>query len=233
MVIKALIFDVDGTLAETEEIHRKSFNTAFKRAGLNWEWDEARYAQLLSTTGGKERIARFVAEQNLPPISAEAIARLHLAKNQFYAETLKQGGLQLRPGVARVIKDAQTAGLKLGIATTTSRSNLSALLQCCFGSENENTFDAIVCGEDVQRKKPDPEVYQLCLARLGVAPAEALAFEDSGVGLKAAIAAGITTVVTPSHYTVNDDFTDAERVLSDLTASYWTCHGIVPHPVLV
>jgi HAD superfamily hydrolase (TIGR01509 family) len=216
MLKKALIFDVDGTLAETEEIHRKSFNKSFKRAGLNWHWDRTLYAELLTTTGGKERIARFVAEQNLPPISVDAITRLHLSKNQFYAETVAQGGLQLRPGVARVIKDAQSAGLKLGIATTTSRSNLLALLQCCFGPKSENTFDTMVCGEDVQRKKPDPEVYQLCLARLGVAPAETLAFEDSGVGLKAAIAAGITTVVTPSYYTSDDNFTDAARVLSNL-----------------
>jgi HAD superfamily hydrolase (TIGR01509 family) len=215
-VLKALIFDVDGTLAETEKIHRDSFNAAFKAAGLNWHWDKARYAQLLSTTGGKERIARHVSEQNLSQMSSEAIARLHLAKNQLYAEAVAQGRLQLRPGVARVIKEAQDAKLKLGIATTTSRSNLDALLRCCFGTKGETIFDAIVCGEDVQRKKPDPEVYQLCLARLGVAPANALAFEDSGVGLKAAMAARIKTIVTPSSYTLDDDFSGAETVLSDL-----------------
>jgi HAD superfamily hydrolase (TIGR01509 family) len=215
-VTRALIFDVDGTLAETEEIHRISFNKAFMFAGLNWHWDKACYAQLLSTTGGKERIARFVEEQHIVPISTEAIRRLHLAKNQFYAETVAQGGLQLRPGVARVIKDAQDAGLKLGIATTTSRSNLDALLQCCFGFEGDRMFDAIVCGEDVQRKKPDPEVYDLCLARLGIEPTAALAFEDSGVGLRAALAAGIQTVVTPNSYTKYDDFTGAHQVLPDL-----------------
>jgi HAD superfamily hydrolase (TIGR01509 family) len=215
-MLKAVIFDVDGTLAETEEIHRNSFNRAFKTAGLNWYWDKVRYAQLLTTTGGKERIARFTAEQNLPQISAETIARLHLGKNQFYAETLAKGGLQLRPGVAPAIKDAQSAGLKLGIATTTSRSNLMALLQCCFGARSDYVFDAIICGEDVQRKKPDPEVYLLCLGRLGLVPAAALAIEDSGVGLKAALAAGIKTVVTPSTYTANDDFTGADQVLSSL-----------------
>jgi HAD superfamily hydrolase (TIGR01509 family) len=215
-MLKALIFDVDGTLAETEEIHRDSFNMAFKIAGLNWHWDKACYAKLLSTTGGKERIARFGAEQKLPQMSVEALARLHLSKNQFYAETVAHGGLSLRPGVARVIKDAKDSGLKLGIATTTSRSNLDALLRCCFGSKCDDIFDAIVCGEDVRRKKPDPEVYQLCLSRLDVVPAAALAFEDSGVGLKAALAAGIRTVVTPSSYTRNDDFSGAEKVQSDL-----------------
>ena len=215
--MKALIFDVDGTLAETEEIHRCSFNAAFKAAGLDWDWDRPRYFQLLTTTGGKERIARFVLEQGLPKISIEAIARLHLAKNQFYAQTLAQGGLSLRPGVARVIENARQAGFKLGIATTTSRTNLLALLQCCFGLESDRMFDAIVCGEDVRRKKPDPEVYALCVRQLEVEPNTAVAFEDLGVGLRAALAAGIKTVVTPSSYTAKDDFSGANQVLSDLT----------------
>ena len=101
---EAFIFDVDGTLAETEEIHRDSFNRAFKAAGLDWDWDKVRYAHLLKTTGGRERVSHFILEQNLPQISAEAITRLHLAKNQHYAETVAQGGLTLRPGVARVIE---------------------------------------------------------------------------------------------------------------------------------
>ncbi len=215
-MLKALIFDVDGTLAETEEIHRNSFNSAFKAAGLDWHWDKARYAQLLITTGGKERIARFTLEQGLPQMPVDAIARLHLAKNQIYAETVALGGMSLRPGVARVMKGARNSGLKLGIATTTSRSNLLALLQCCFGLKSDNVFDTVVCGEDVQRKKPDPEVYSLCLERLCTEPTAALAFEDSGVGLRAALAAGIKTVVTPSTYTMNDDFKGADRVLNNL-----------------
>jgi HAD superfamily hydrolase (TIGR01509 family) len=215
-MLKAVIFDVDGTLAETEEIHRNSFNRAFKTAGLNWYWDTVIYAQLLTTTGGKERIARFIAEQNLPQIPVEAIAALHLTKNQFYAETLAQGGLQLRPGVAQTIKNAKGANLKLGIATTTSRSNLGALLRCCFGTGGENIFDVHVCGEDVKRKKPDPEVYLRCLQRLGIASHEALAIEDSSVGLKAACAAGIKTIITPSVYTLTENFTGAVEVLNDL-----------------
>jgi HAD superfamily hydrolase (TIGR01509 family) len=215
-VLEALIFDVDGTLAETEDFHRDSFNAAFRAVGLNWHWDRTCYARLLTTSGGKERIARYVSEQNLPRLSPEALARLHLAKNQLYCDTLARGGLALRPGVARLITDARKSGLKLGIATTTSRSNLMALMQCCFGSDGHELFDAIVCGEDVQRKKPDPEVYATCLARLGVAPTAALAVEDSGVGLRAALAAGIKTVVTPSSYTRSDDFSGADQVLNNL-----------------
>jgi HAD superfamily hydrolase (TIGR01509 family) len=215
-MLKALIFDVDGTLAETEEIHRSCFNAAFKSAGLDWHWDKLQYAALLTTTGGKERIVRFVSDQKLPQLPAAAVANLHRAKNQFYSDALAQNGIPLRPGVAQIIKAAQHEGLKLGIATTTSRSNLVALLRCGFGPESENVFDVIVCGEDVQRKKPDPEVYVLCLGRLGVEPSAALAFEDSSVGLKAALAAGIKTIVTPSSYTMADDFTGANHVIGDL-----------------
>lgn len=215
-MLKALIFDVDGTLAETEEIHRDSFNRAFKAAGLNWHWDNVVYAKLLTTTGGKERITRYISEQGLAQFRAEEIAQLHAAKNKLYADTLAKGGLTLRPGVSHVIEYAHKAGVKLGIATTTSRSNLAALLHCCFGPESEKTFDVVVCGEDVHCKKPDPEVYTLCLSRLGVAPISALAFEDSGVGLKAALAAGIKTVITPSSYTLTDNFIGADRVLRDL-----------------
>jgi HAD superfamily hydrolase (TIGR01509 family) len=216
--VKALIFDVDGTLAETEEIHRWSFNAAFKASGLSWDWDKARYGALLSTTGGKERIARFAAEQNGPVLSNDEIATLHGIKNQIYGETVGRGGLALRTGVAQLIAAAKKSDLKLGIATTTSRQNLTALLSCCFGPDGNDLFDAMVCGEDVERKKPDPEVYRSCLIRLGLDPHLVIAFEDSGVGLKAALAAGIRTVVTPSAYTAYDDFTGADCVRVDLSA---------------
>jgi HAD superfamily hydrolase (TIGR01509 family) len=125
-------------------------------------------------------------------------------------------GLVFRPGVERLIRLAKDSGLKLGIATTTSRSNLLALLQCCFGHEGAAVFDVVVCGEDVQRKKPDPQVYTLCMSQLAELPEFTVAFEDSGVGLKAALAAGIRTVVTPSAYTRSDSFVGATVVLPDL-----------------
>ncbi len=214
---RALIFDVDGTMAETEETHRKSFNMAFADAGLDWNWNTAAYAELLTTTGGKERISRYVAEQKIEHISPADIANIHATKNRIYADSLMNGGLSLRPGIALLISDAKVANLKLGIATTTSRSNLVALLLCCFGPDGENKFDAVVCGEDVQRKKPDPEVYLLCLEKLQVGSAHAIAFEDSGVGLKAALTAGLKTVITPSIFTTKDNFSGASEVLADLT----------------
>jgi HAD superfamily hydrolase (TIGR01509 family) len=216
-VLRALIFDVDGTLAETEEFHRSSFNLAFQEAGLGWHWDHDVYAKLLTTTGGKERIARHIVDSNAPLLSSEVIAKLHLRKNQIYADRIAGGGLSLRPEVERLVFEAKAAGLRLGIATTTSRSNLNALLLCCFGGDAASLFNAIVCGEDVQRKKPDPQVYTTCLKRLETEAKETLAFEDSAIGLKSAVAAGLKTIVTPSHYTQNDDFLGAFLTVADLT----------------
>lgn len=222
-MLKALIFDVDGTLAETEELHRESFNAAFRDTGLDWTWDRESYTALLTTTGGKERIARFVSEQRLPHLGAAEVRTLHLAKNEKYAEALVQRGLTLRPGMAQLITEAKHRGLKLGIATTTSTSNLVALLACCFGENGGHIFDATVCSEDVNRKKPDPQVYQVCLERLGARPSEAIAFEDSGVGLAAALAAGLRTIITPGAYTKNDNFAGASAILDDLCGGLEAC----------
>jgi HAD superfamily hydrolase (TIGR01509 family) len=216
-MLRALIFDVDGTLAETEEIHRRSFNAAFKAAGLRWHWSREQYAALLTTTGGKERIARYQSEHGTTQLSDYDIIELHKAKNQIYSESLAKGILTLRPGVARVFEQAKHLGLKLGIATTTSRSNVEALLQCCIGPESVGLFDAIVSGEDVSHKKPDPEVYNRCLSVLDLGWPDVLAFEDSGVGLKAALGANIRTIVTASAYTSNDSFVGAALVLPDLS----------------
>jgi HAD superfamily hydrolase (TIGR01509 family) len=216
-MIKALIFDVDGTLAETEELHRASFNKVFAQFGFDWHWDEETYGKLLTTTGGKERIIRHVSELGLPPLDVAVVQKMHHAKNVLYAEAVATGGLVLRPGVEQTIRGAKSRGLRLGIATTTSRSNVTALTAACFPFEGQQLFDTIICGEDVSRKKPDPEVYTLCLERMQIAPDEALAFEDSAVGLSAAASAGIATIVTPSRYTEKDTFQGALAVLADLT----------------
>jgi len=215
-VLKALIFDVDGTLAETEELHRASFNHVFEQFGLDWQWSHEAYGKLLTTTGGKERIARFVQELGLPPFEASRIAKMHAAKNARYAEAVATGALRLRPGIVPLIRDAIKHGLKLGIATTTSRSNLSALLENCLSKPERDHLTAIICGEDVGRKKPDPEVYLLCLAKLNLGAAEAIAFEDSAVGLAAARTAQIATIITPSAYTKGDDFSGALAVLPEV-----------------
>jgi HAD superfamily hydrolase (TIGR01509 family) len=209
--LKALIFDVDGTLAETEEAHRTAFNLAFADAGRDWHWDFETYRALLRITGGKERIAHFLAQHD-PALAGDAalIARLHLAKNEHYAALVRSGSVALRDGVAPLIAAGQAQGLKIAIATTTSRSNIDALIAATPLASTD--FAAIVTGEDVAHKKPHPEAYHLVLRQLGAHPDACLAFEDSANGLRAALAAGIATIVTPALYTEGEDFTGALHV---------------------
>lgn len=215
MTLSALIFDVDGTLAETEDLHRVAFNRAFAEAGLDWSWSPARYRDLLSTTGGKERMARFAREMRAS-ILPETIRDLHACKTRHYTALIAEGAAGLRPGVRDLIAAARRSGLKLGIATTTSPQNVEALVRAAWGRPAAEIFDAIAAGDEVTAKKPDPEVYSLCLARLACLPEEALAFEDSANGLRAAKAAGLATIVTPAEYTSHEDFSAADQLRQSL-----------------
>ena len=215
MPLRALIFDVDGTLAETEEAHRGAFNRAFAEAGRDWRWSVDTYRMLLRVTGGQQRIRHFLDTIGETVTPAE-IASLHARKNQLFADMAAAGAMSPRPGVARLIAEARGAGVFLAIATTTSRANLEALLANLFAAEAPSWFDVIVAGEDVRAKKPDPEVYAKVLAALDVAAAEAVAIEDSRNGLLAASACAIRTVVTPSFYSAGEDFTGAALLCPDL-----------------
>ena len=212
--MKALIFDVDGTLAETEEAHRRAFNDAFAAHGLGWHWSVEDYRRLLRTTGGKERMAAHRAALGDGPDDA-AIAAIHRDKTDRYAAILA-AGIAPRPGVAALIAAARAAGLRLAVATTTSPANVEALSRCLFDAPATAVFDVIAAGDEVAAKKPAADVYLLALGRLGVAAAEALAFEDSRNGLLSARGAGLATVVTPSLYTAGEDFTGAAAVLDSL-----------------
>ncbi|MCU0977226.1 MAG: HAD-IA family hydrolase [Steroidobacteraceae bacterium] len=203
--IRALLWDVDGTLAETErDGHRVAFNLAFAARGLPWRWDEARYGALLSVTGGRERLIHDMSRRDDAPRSAgerEALAReLHAAKNAIYAELLRERGIPLREGVLELMRECRERGVAMGIATTTSRANVDALLGAHFGGRWTDWFAAVVCGEDVARKKPDPEAYRRALRALGVEPGRAVAVEDSPAGVAAARAAGVPVIVTRSVY---------------------------------
>jgi HAD superfamily hydrolase (TIGR01509 family) len=213
MPSSALIFDVDGTLAETEDLHRYAFNMAFAEAGLDWVWSEDEYRTLLKTTGGKERIAVYAASRQLESFD---LASLHARKTEIYNTTLKAGGLALRPGVEAVIHKARAMDLSLAIATTTSRENVLTLLQTTLGTHSIDWFKAICTGEDVKAKKPDPEVYHLALNRLGLPATRCLAFEDSRNGVLSARGAGLAVVVTPSLYSAGEDFSGAAAVYPDL-----------------
>lgn len=213
-MVEALIFDVDGTLAETEELHRAAFNRAFAEAGLPWVWSREDYRRLLKTTGGKERIAAYMAEIGAQGLDIPA---LHRAKTAIYTGLMAEGGLPLRPGVAALIARARASGKRLAIATTTSRPNVDALCAACFGQASDRVFDVLACGDEVPAKKPAPDVYLLALQRLGLPATACLAFEDSANGLRAAQAAGLRTIVTPSLHTVGEDFTGALDLRPDLT----------------
>jgi len=216
-VRSAVVFDVDGTLAETErDGHRVAFNRAFADAGLPWHWDERLYGKLLAITGGKERIAHYARQCEPDWLAAagadERIADLHARKNAHYATIVEAGELHLRPGLPQLLDALAAAGLRLAIATTTSRANLDVLLRSTLGADAPAHFDVTICGEDVARKKPDPEAYVLALQRLRLPAAKCIAIEDSANGLRAALGAGIETIVVRSLYTQAEDFSGALAV---------------------
>ena len=214
----ALIFDVDGTLAETEELHRQAFNHAFVRHGLDWHWDRAVYKDLLRVTGGKERIRAYHGRrENASPLSDADIAELHRVKTAHYAELIETGCCPLRPGVTDLLTTAKARGQRLAIATTTSHGNIDALLSQALGMRWAADFDAIVAGDDVRDKKPAPDVYLEVLARLKLEASGCVAIEDSANGLIAASRANIPVLITRSMFFRDDDFSVARVVLDDLS----------------
>ena len=210
---RALIFDVDGTLAETEELHRRAFNDAFCAAGLDWHWDADLYGDLLRVTGGKERMAHYATSAGEAVPDPVAIARLHRAKTDRFTELLAGGALSPRPGIPDLLARARDAKLRLAIATTTSRANVDALVPALFGHSAAELFEVIAAGDEVARKKPAPDVYLLALERLGLPAAACLAFEDSRNGVAAARAAGLAVIAAPARYTAGDDLSAADIFL--------------------
>ena len=203
--LKALIWDVDGTIAETErDGHRLAFNAAFEALGMPWRWSERRYGELLRVTGGVERLLHDMDVQPAAPTALqerEQLAlRLHREKNARYVQIVATGGIALRGGVRELLDECTATGLPMAIATTTSRSNVDALLAAQLGARWEARFACVVCAEDAPRKKPDPLAYRMALQRLGLAAGGALAIEDSPAGVEACRAAGVSVVVTRSAY---------------------------------
>ncbi len=221
MTIKAIIFDVDGTLADTEDGHRQSFNKAFAENGLDWNWDVALYDKLLKVTGGKERIKYFVSDflqgYTKPDNFDDFVKHLHAVKTGHYTAMLREGAIPLRPGIKQLIHDARAAGITLAIATTTTAENVSALLEVGLGKDWASYFAANGCGDIVPKKKPAPDIYNWVLDKLALQPGECIALEDSYNGLHSALAAGIKTFITTNPYTHTQNFTGAAAVLNDLS----------------
>ena len=219
--LKALLFDVDGTLADTErDGHRVAFNAAFDEYGIGWNWDVALYGKLLAVTGGKERMKYYATEflnnQNLPDNFEQLVPELHAAKTRHYTELLSTGAIPLRPGIERLLHEAREQGLRLAIATTTTPDNVTALLEHTLGPESPGWFEVIAAGDIVPAKKPASDIYDYTLEAMKLESDECIAFEDSRNGILSTIGANLPTIITVNGYTVDDDFSGALLVLDTL-----------------
>jgi HAD superfamily hydrolase (TIGR01509 family) len=204
-MLSAVLWDVDGTLAETERYgHLTAFNQAFAALKVPWRWSDARYGELLAVAGGRERLLHDMQSQPDAPADGEerlALAeRIHAFKNTLYASIVARGGLPLRDGVSELLQDCAQAGIRLAIVTTTSRANVEALLSTHLGRDWQSGFSVVICAEEAPKKKPNPQAYLLALEALRLQPDETVAMEDAPAGVAAAQAACVPVIVTRSHY---------------------------------
>jgi len=219
--LKALLFDVDGTVSDTErDGHRVAFNQAFSEVGLDWHWSVETYGRLLEVTGGKERIRHFIdtfqPAFDLPEDLDGFIRKLHQTKTRHYLALLESAAIPLRPGIKRLLIEARAAGLRLGIATTTTPANVTTLLTATLGAGSIGWFDVIAAGDVVPNKKPAADIFRYCLQQMNLTADECLAFEDSENGLRSSIGSGLKTIVTINGYTAGQNFTGAVIVLDQL-----------------
>tara|TARA_B100001142_G_scaffold329262_1_gene391953 strand:+ start:1412 stop:2221 length:810 start_codon:yes stop_codon:yes gene_type:complete len=220
MKLKGIIFDVDGTMADTEELHRQAFNEAFHEFNLNWHWSKTDYYRLLFISGGKERF-KICLEKDKELKSKIIdphlfIEELHQCKSNHYRKMLSNGHIQLRPGIKRLINEAQDKGLKLGIATSSCLANLKTLINSTLDIDPKEIFNTIISSDNVPDKKPSPIAYQYALAGLGLKPESCVAIEDTQNGNTAALSAGIRTIITTHSYTIDNVFTGASLVTNHL-----------------
>lgn len=218
--LKALIFDVDGTMADTErDGHRVAFNLAFAEDGLSVRWDIPTYGEYLKIAGGKERIRNIVAApgfEKKPDNVDEYVKKLHKRKTELFTQLVEMGNLPLRPGIKRLIEQAHAAGLRLAVASTSNEQSVNTVLRVLLGDEVKIWFALILAGDAVRKKKPDPEIYHLTARIMGMDPSDCLVVEDSLNGLLAAKGAGMKCIITTNVYTRDEDFSEADLVVDSL-----------------
>lgn len=218
--LQGLIFDVDGTLADSEELHRTAFNRAFSSRGLDWRWSVDVYKRLLAVTGGEERIRHYIDDYapvfDRPKDLSAYISGIHTAKTQHYVHMLENGQLPLRPGVQRLLVEARAGRMRLAIATTTSAENVQALLRSNLGESAMDWFEVIGAGSVVPAKKPAPDIYQYVLLKLDLKSHQCIAFEDSENGIRSACDAGLDTIITTNQYTQDHNFNGALLVVDSM-----------------
>jgi HAD superfamily hydrolase (TIGR01509 family) len=216
--MKALIFDCDGVLVDTErDGHRVAFNRAFAEAGIAAEWSVELYGELLKIAGGKERMKHYFDTHGWPPgTTAETlIPELHKRKTAIFTALIAAGSLPLRPGISRIVDEAHAAGVRLGVCTTSDPKAIDGVLDL-FGPERKKWFEIVLAGDIVKKKKPDPEIYDLAKHKLDLDGRDCVVIEDSRNGLRASLGAGIPTLITTSTYTKAEDFTGAAKVVPEL-----------------
>jgi len=218
--LRALVFDCDGVLAETErDGHRMAFNRTFAAKGYDFEWDAGLYKELVRIGGGKERMRHFFDRTSWPAGTSDQdalIKELHKLKTDYYTQIVESGELPLRPGVARLVDEAVAAGIKLAVCSTSNEKAVHTVVERLLGPERKAKFDVILAGDVVSKKKPDPEIYTLVLERLRLKPTECVVVEDNRNGLRAAKGAGMYCVVTTNGYTEDESFREADLVVSEL-----------------
>ncbi len=243
MALKALLFDVDGTLADTEpQGHLPAYNAAFSEAGLDWQWDTELYRVLLLMPGGRERIRHYLEKydpargEHREAVKRDAnawVEDIHKLKSRYFEQLVEEGKVPLRTGVRRLMTEARKQGLRLAIVTNASRRSLDPFLLHTLGKELVEQVDFVVSGEQVEHKKPSPDLYLMALLKLGIDKTECVAIEDSEMGLLAARRAGIATLITVNEDTSEHDFTGAALVVDQLGDPEHPLHilsGYVDHP---
>ena len=218
--LKALIFDCDGVLVDTErDGHRVAFNRAFTEKGYDFQWDVPLYGELLKIAGGKERMRAYFEKNDWPNNESDKdalIKELHKLKTDLYMQIIESRQLPLRPGVKRLMDEAIEAGITLAVCSTSNERAVNLVVEKLLGAERKSKFSAILAGDVVSNKKPDPEIYNLAKERLNLDPLECVVVEDSRNGLLAAKGAGMICIVTTNGYTAEEDFSEADMVVSEL-----------------